>query len=339
LASSGFKHVYYIDGFCGPGQYLDGEEGSPVIATRLADSIARKYPGFRASLIFVDSEPRALSHLRTISTIKNHHSNIHIDVKKGIFADEIDGIVGELARHPKSPTFSFIDPFGFSHSPLEKLKKLMHNDSSEMFVNFMCGFINRFKEHDDDKITRQIKDIVGEDDLRNMINAEDSIGAICVAFERNLKKIGPFTLKFMLRDEQNIRDNALFFCGRHAKGLEKIKEAIWKVDPIFGSSFSAYKELLHGEIQRDMFGAGPQTQALSRMLIDRYAGRNNIAVGGIFSWVIEKTDNFLPRHARKELEVLCQQGFITRITDPSNPTRKRAKNTWPKQLLLEFAAE
>lgn len=336
LARNGFKHVFYIDGFCGPGRYVGGEDGSPVIASQFANSTADSFPDFRATLVFVDSDPKALEHLRSMSAIKNHHPNIKIDVKQGTFTDEIDGIVAELANDPRSPTFSFIDPFGFSHSPLDKLNLLMHNERSEIFVNFWCGYMNRFKQHEDNRITDNIRNMVGEDDLNRIIDAEDSIDAICAVFERNLKKIGPYTLKFMMRDEKNIRDNAFFFCGRHRRGFEKIKQAMWKIDPVHGNSFSAHKEL--GQIQNDLFEMGPQTQALSILLLDQYAGRKGVSVEEIFKWVIEETDSFLPNHARIELEMLWQKGAIVAVNDPSSLTRKRAKNTWPERLLVDFAA-
>lgn len=84
----------------------------------------------------------------------------------------------------------------------------MHNQSSEIFVNFMCGFMNRFKEHENEEITEKIKSMVGENDLSQIINADDSIDAFCLAFENNLKSIGRYSLKFMMRDEKHIRDNA-----------------------------------------------------------------------------------------------------------------------------------
>ena len=335
LAANGFRHVYYIDGFCGPGQYLGGEDGSPVIATRLASATAQKYPGFKATLVFVDSEPKAIDHLNALSAIRNRHSSISIDVKEGTFAVEVDGIVAELERNSKSPVFSFIDPFGFSHSPFDKLKLLMKNQRSEIFVNLMCGFMNRFKEHSDDQITQNIKDMVGEEDLRSIIDAEDSIEAICLAFEENLSTIGEFTLKFMMRDEKNIRDNAFFFCGNHPRGFEKIKQAMWKVDPIHGNSFSAHGA--EGTIQSDMFETGPQTQALYGLILGEFGGRSAVSVEEIFKWVIEQTDSFLPTHARNELEMLNQNGAIKKVFDPSGSKRKRAKNAWPKRLLLDFA--
>jgi hypothetical protein len=250
--------------------------------------------------------------------------------------DEIEGIVGELANNPRSPTFSFVDPFGFSHSPFDKLKLLMHNEHSEIFVNFMCGFMNRFKKHEDQKIIDKIKNMVGTDDLSRIIAADDSIEAFCLAFERNLRDIGPFTLKFMMRDENNIRDNAFFFCGKHARGFEKIKQAMWKVDPVQGHSFSAHKQPPTAGAQGLLFETGPQTQSLSRMLVDQYAGRKGVSIEEIFRWVVEETESFLPSHARIELEELFQRRRVIAVTDPTGSRRKRAKNAWPKRLLLDF---
>ena len=73
LASKGYPRVIYIDGFCGPGKYVGGEEGSPVIAARLANSTAQKYPGFKATLIFIDEETAALEHLSSFDAIKKPH--------------------------------------------------------------------------------------------------------------------------------------------------------------------------------------------------------------------------------------------------------------------------
>ena len=68
LAKHGFKHVIYIDGFCGPGEYATGEEGSPVIAARIANNTAQKFPGFKATLFFLDEDAKTLQHLKSINT-------------------------------------------------------------------------------------------------------------------------------------------------------------------------------------------------------------------------------------------------------------------------------
>ncbi len=334
LANSGFRHVFYIDGFCGPGEYDGGEEGSPTIAARLANRTAKTYPNFTATLIFSDESPKALKHLQTLKEIKNPHSRIKIDIRKGKFSDEVQNILETLYQNPNSPTFSFIDPFGFSHSPLEKIKLFMHNKSSEIIVNFWCGYMNRFKEKSEKNIIEKIKNMVGEDDLSSIIDAEDSIAAFCDNFDNKLKKIGKFTLKFIMRDETNVRDNALFFCSNSSKGFEKIKEAMWKVDPEFGNSFSVHQDSFE-KVQTSLFDKEAQTYPLFEKILEQFRGKQDISVEDIFKWVIEET-SFLKPHARTELENLYKKNLIT-ITDPES--RPRRSNAWPERLLLTFAGK
>lgn len=335
LAAKGFKHVVYIDGFCGPGGYKSGEEGSPVIAARMASATAARHPGFKATLILVDEKKAALEYLQNLDAITKPHPNVEIRIMHGQFADKVDEIVAYLKAHPNSPTFSFVDPFGFGQSPFDKFKQLMHNESSEIFVNLMCGFMNRFKEHDDDNVRAKIKAILNLDDLTPVIAAADPIDAVCNSFEQSLKNIGNFTLKFMMRDEMNIRDNAFFFCGRNSKGFQKIKEAMWKVDPENGNAFSAHREARDSRYVK-LFDVVAQTGRLGPLLSNHFKGRKDVPVSEIFAWVTESTDVFLPTHARKELEQLLSIGKLT-YKDPSGSPRKRRTNDWPERLLVTFA--
>jgi three-Cys-motif partner protein len=335
LAGKGFKHVIYIDGFCGPGKYSSGEDGSPVIAARMASATAQKFPGFKATLIFIDKDEKALSHLQSLQAIANQHSNVQIEIMKGEFASKVEEIVSYLKQHAGSPTFSFIDPFGFGQSPFEKIKLLMHNEHSELFINFWCGYMNRFKEHGNEEITARIKAMVGAAELTGIIKSSDPIDAFCLAFERQLKRVGKYTLKFMMRDEKNIRDNAFFFCGRNPKGFEKIKQAMWKIDPEGGNAFSSYREAKQDSEQGNLFERAAQTTRLSSLLLEEFNGKKDVQVADIFIWVIEETDNFLPSHARKELENLLAKERIS-YTDPTGSNRKRRSGAWPERLLITF---
>ena len=335
LASKGFKHVIYIDGFCGPGEYKSGEEGSPVIAARLASATAQKNAGFTATLIFIDKDQKALTHLKTIQAIKKQHPNVQIEIMQGEFTAKVEEIASYLKKYPGSPTFSFIDPFGFGQSPLEKIKLLMHNEHSEVFINFWCGYMNRFKEHENEEITAKIKAMISVGELDNIIKASDSIDAFCSAFERQLMGIGKYTLKFMMRDEKNIRDNAFFFCGRNPKGFEKIKQAMWKIDPEGGNSFSSHREAKQVPGQGSLFDNSPQTNRLSKLLLEKFSKIENVLVSEIFTWVIQDTDIFLSAHARTEFESLLEKGKIT-YTDPQGSGRKRPAGAWPGRLLVTF---
>ncbi len=110
---------------------------------------------------------------------------------------------------------------------------------------------------------------------------------------------------------------------------------MWKLDPESGNSFSAHAELKSTSGQGSLFDKEPQTSKLSSLLTQKFSGRKKISVAVIFKWVIEDTENFLPKHARAELERLYDSGSIT-YADPENSDRKRRKNTWPERLLVDF---
>jgi hypothetical protein len=139
----------------------------------------------------------------------------------------------------------------------------------------------------------------------------------------------------MMRDDNNIRDNAFFFCGRNPRGFEKIKAAMWKIDPESGNSFSSHREAKQ-DAQNSLFKAAAQTSRLSTLLLGKFSGRRDVPVANIFKYVTEETDVFLPAHARTELELLLNRGKII-FRDPSG--QKRRANTWPERLLVTFVRE
>ena len=47
------------------------------------------------------------------------------------------------------PSFWFIDPFGYSDFSFETVAKIMSLNRSEVFVNLMVGFLQRFLNHPD----------------------------------------------------------------------------------------------------------------------------------------------------------------------------------------------
>jgi three-Cys-motif partner protein len=335
LASSGVREAIYFDGFCGPGQYVGGEDGSPVLAARIASSVAQRYPDFRAYLACVDHDLAALQHLATLPEIKKPHPDAHVDIRHGKF----EGTLTELLQDPRypigAPIFSFVDPFGFGGLSFASMRQLMRNQSSEIFVNLMCGFMNRFKEHPDPDVRQKIERMIGADNLQRVLNAQDGIDELCAIYRENLLSLGPYVLRFMMRDETNVRDNALFFCGRNERGFEKI-EAMWKVDKVNGANFSEYvAQRDETRLQLPGFDA-PQTGPLRKQLLTEFQGKSDITVEVLKKWTIAKTETFLPKHLRIELEALLADRRIS-VRDPNQSPRKRRSGDWPDRLIISFS--
>lgn len=335
LAQGGVKDVVYFDGFCGPGEYEGSEKGSPVVAAELANSVVQKVDNFRVHIICIDKRADMLRHLENMGAIRSHHSRVSIDIRQGEFEREIVAVIGSDQYKAYWPIFSFVDPFGFSDFSRTTLQLLMRNQSSEIFVNLSCGFMNRFLTHPDEQVKKCISDLIGAENLERVARAPDGISEICEIFREQLQKLGRYVQRFMMRDEKNTRDNALFFCGRNEKGLQKIKEAMWKVDPISGASFSEYAAQ-KGEDGLPLLTVDePQTSALRRTLVENFSGRSDIPIAELERWTIVETETFLPTHLRRELEKLHELGWITYV-DPAPTRRKRQRGHWPSRLLISF---
>ena len=67
ILSRNFHRIVFVDGFCGPGQYADGELGSPMIVIEeaqkaLAVAHLKPLPGFSLDLWFNDEDHVRVEH-------------------------------------------------------------------------------------------------------------------------------------------------------------------------------------------------------------------------------------------------------------------------------------
>ncbi len=68
-----FDDLVYLDGFCGRGEYGDGQLGSPVVAVQHANTVAASRGDLKVHVILVDEEKENISHLETLEPIRRPH--------------------------------------------------------------------------------------------------------------------------------------------------------------------------------------------------------------------------------------------------------------------------
>lgn len=123
------RRLVYIDGFAGPGKYLNSDQSSPVAALEAAKAAIER-PG--ASLndiefcfLFVENRREFVENLRAVVSAGSWPANINWEAQEGSFEEKVGGILDELKRQSQrlAPTFAFIDPFGATGLPFELLPK------------------------------------------------------------------------------------------------------------------------------------------------------------------------------------------------------------------------
>ena len=332
LTRGGFQELVYIDGFAGPGRYSGGEDGSPIIALRNALALARHQQKMEQLeylfFLFVEKDPERARVLQQVIDGLERPGWIRVKVAAGkTFEEAFSEFIGFYERKRKRlpPTFAFIDPFGWKGAPLSIVKKIMSYPSCEVLVNFMYEEINRFIGHPDQE--QNFDSFFGAGDWRQAL-------AIQVPAERNrflhdlyAKQLHQAAAvehvrSFQMKNDRDVTDYYLFHATNSFKGLQKMKEAMWRVDESGGFTFSDATD----PDQLVMFERTPRFDVLRRQVLAAFAGRQ-VTVADVENFVVAKTA-FRETHYKSILKDLeeAEPPQLTAI----NPAPGRRRGTFPE---------
>jgi three-Cys-motif partner protein len=327
--------IVYIDGFCGPGRYLAGEPGSPIIALEMVTSHAQNLPGTEFVFIFIDQDKSRIEHLDFEIAQKSLPDNITTISLHGDF----DGKVTELFTHLKNkgtqlaPTFTFVDPFGFSGISFCLISEFLKNSHTEVFVNIMADSMNRFIDHPDETIPQHIIDTFGTDEVIEIVKqSPNRFQALRDLYQRQLQKHAQFVRYFEMRDKNNRIIYYLFFASNHPLGHAKMKEAFWKIDSQTGFVFSDATNPL----QPVLMTLDP-AQELSQVIFMEFQGQQVLTEIVVHGFVEDQTA-YTDSHAKSALKFL--EGSRKVVVSPYKINgKKRRKNSFPDGVILNFAVE
>ncbi len=226
--------IMYLDGFAGPGVYSKGEEGSPIISIRIARNHFLKDKLGEIIFWFIEKDEKRANKLSEV--LKERFPDLPMkfryEVVKSEFATELEKNLDALKEGAKpAPTFAFIDPFGFSGFPMSLISRLLRYDKCEVLITFMAGFVNRFTE------LRQnvMDDLFGTHEWSEINKIDDPDGrrnSILQLYQSQL--IQAANAKFVKTFEMIGKNDQLIyhlvFATKHLRGLEVMKEAMFKVD-------------------------------------------------------------------------------------------------------------
>lgn len=274
---NGFKaDITYAEGFSGPGVYLDGSPGSPVIAVKalVGDaSIRTKVRNRGIRFVFLDHDSRCVKLLPEeiekatlpvpLQDLPQHGVNVVIE--KGECEPDL---VSVLTREHAwgRPILAVLDTWGGAVS-FDVVQRFAQNGNSEVIITMQPQYFSRFAAVDD---IVHGDGVFGGTDWRQ-VAGEPSWNKerwLLQRYRRTVQAAGfPHVLDFELIDD---RGQSLFlvFGTSHPKGLTKMKEAMWEVDSVSGVGYrdprDPGQETLAIEVE-------PQTAALERLLTEHLA--------------------------------------------------------------------
>ena len=267
------------DGFAGPGEYKDGEEGSPIIMLRAARDYISQHPKGRVRCVFVDNERERVDHLKKLVDGENRPAGLDVNILYGEFAGEVTNTLRSIARRQNEgcsvPSFFMIDPFGIKGVPFSALSDLLALDKSECLFTLMWDAILRHSEHP--TFEEYMLELFGDSGWRGRSGGSLK-EYVYQRFEQRLREAGAkYVLVFHLWKEGR-HIYSLFFATKGIKGCDVMKQAIWKVDRTGSYTFRGAK-------------SGQSRLALP---VDHSGLRDDLRAEFGFGWVsVEQADEFV----------------------------------------------
>ncbi|MDP9267415.1 MAG: three-Cys-motif partner protein TcmP [Acidobacteriota bacterium] len=323
--------ILFIDGFAGPGRYEGGEDGSPVVVLKAA--IQHRYKVKAEVLfLFIEKDKDRCEHLRQVlkEMKPSLPGNFKYDCIEGSFDEEITKNLTELAQNKKklAPALVFVDPFGFSHTPYETIAKLLQNPRCDVLINFMFEEINRFLALPEQP--RNYDKLFGTDEWRKALAMPpgDRRKFLHDLYLAQLRKVAKYVRSFEMVNKGNATDYFLFFASNSLRGLEKMKEAMWRADSTGEYSFSDYTD---ARGLQSLFADNPDFNQLRDLIVGRFR-EQQATIEQIHEFVVAET-LFLGTHYKtKILKPLEAEGKLQVVSAP--PKRKRG--TFPTGTTVRF---
>lgn len=342
LGRSSSGPLQYIDGFAGPGEYLGGEPGSPIIALQVVAD--HRYiqefiqNGRRFDFLFVEKDQSFANHLERKVNETRWPKAFNIEVRRSEFETEVASLLDQIDTGIRQmpPTLLFIDPFGPAGFSMELLARLAKYPRIDVLINFNCVDVVRWILPDIAKHAT-LSRLYGSGRWRRALQL---VGDECVDFLISeyglaLNDAGWRSTNFAMINKQNQTQYYLIFATRNPRGMQVIKSAFRSVSP---DGLFRYADR-NDPAQLRFIGMGMDVEyaeELAGHLASRYRDSSmskESLVSNEVAWHPRWVESDLTRGLR-----LLESASPSRILDVTNPDgRPRRRNTYPPHCLITFA--
>ena len=324
------KRLLFIDGFAGPGEYEDGEDGSPVIALKALIEHTAKISS-EIVFLFMDNDKNRTEHLDQVldNLSPKPPPNAKIQIIQGKFDDTMDQVLEQIEEQKKqlAPCFVMIDPFGISDTPMSIIKRIVSNPRSEIYVTFMYEFFNRFKKTTE--FEKHLDELFGCENWREGIDIQDyekRKNFFFDLYKGQLKKAGcKYVVSFDLyKGKRHVY--SIFFGTQHLKGCDVMKSAIWSIAPLGDFRFEGTQSA-----QLTLNINNPDFKPLKEALKKRFCNKDWIRIEIIMEFVASDETDYCTGQVKSILREMELSNEIE--VDESS---RRKKRTYPDGTKIRF---
>jgi three-Cys-motif partner protein len=317
--------VGYIELFSGPGQYKNGKPATPrrileaaVKDKMIADRLNAVFVEERADFVAILNQ--VIQQTEGISSLRQKPRVLQCDV-----ATDVEQVLGAVGA---SPTFSFIDPFGYDGLSLTLIKSLMSDWGSDCLFFFNYNRINAAIMNR--KVAEQINALFGReraDRMRTELRRDEPANREEYIVDEMVDALkvscNAYVLPFrFISERQHRTSHYLFFVSRDVLGLIKMKEIMAKYSSSTEQGVPSMEHDPHytGQMYLDPFRPEPILK-LKHDLVSDFAGRT-LSVENVIKQHTWKT-RCLTKNYKDALLELEAEGII--VVDPPASERRKSK--------------
>ncbi|MBA7632476.1 hypothetical protein ES703_40022 [subsurface metagenome] len=325
--------ILYIDGFAGPGKYLDDNnkptiDGSPLIAINTA--IRHKLPLAKVLFLFIEKEADRYEYLVNLLKSIDLPQNMEYKAKLGKFDEHVSYILDVLDEQKKSlaPAFVFIDPFGYMDTPFSLVKRIMEINKCEVLITFTYRSLIQWGISKPDQ-HEHVNELFGTDKWKKALeisNPSEKKEFLIRLYQKQLENFAniAYVRFFEMINKSNQAEYFLFFGTNKIDGLRAMIRSMYKVDQEGEFKFSDRTN----PNQAVLFSPTPNYSLLKKLLNKKFKSK---------TVPIEEVEEFalITGFVKFKREVL-------RLMEYSDPPQIKAfnrkiKGTYPPGTTIKFS--
>ena len=339
------KRLIYIDGFAGPGEYIGGEPGSPILAIdvilqhKLYHQLTR--PGMELVLIFIESSKPRYANLEHHLSKYTFDPNLRVKAVNVTFEEHLEKNLNNLKRHHfvLAPSLTFIDPFGPTGFPMALIKRISQHPRSEVLINFSYQSLNQWFLNDPSK-HRRLDELFGDDRWRSALqirNPREKELFLVQSYQAALEQQGWRGLNFKMINKHNQTQYYLMFGSKHYLGILLMKRAMWSIAPDGNFQYSDFSDQHQSRLFAGAMDA-EYAKELARLIWKNRCGAT-IQKQELLEVETAYHPTCLDRHLTLALKILEYESNPPRIVSVTKADGSQRKaRTYPKGCFIQFAA-
>jgi three-Cys-motif partner protein len=321
--------VTYVDAFAGPGRYLDGEEGSPVFALeRLLshDAVGRmNLTRERVCLVFMEKEVQRYEYLKAELVRKFGNLDtlpVRVEVRRGAAGTDLDGVLGDVSAWG-NPILAILDSWGNVNVPLPVVRRIATNPSSELITTFGPNWFNRRENLNPEQLDAVFGGREYWTPAHRESRPDERWRAWLSTYRDALRRAGCLhRLQFEVVPKTGLPLYLVFgTCAE--KGVEVMKDAMWKVDGSGGLVFRDPRT--RGAVnpdQPDLWGGSGYTEPELIELVTQRLQQGAVTIEELGKWLLLETSRWRARDARGAILELRATGSVSVAPTGQRVTKK-----------------